>query len=241
MKKKLFIAVGIGAGLLLLALAVLGLFLGTLIKSGVEALAPQMTKTTVTLEDASLSPLSGKGSLSGLTVGNPEGYTTAQALHLGQVEWEIVPRSVFTQAIEIRRVYIRQPQMAYESNLARSNLGDILKNVKAATGGGRPAAEPAPTEEPGSAEGAPASDQKRFIIDLLIIEDAAVEAVILGSHYKLTLPRIELKDIGREQGGVTATEAAYEVLHVVMRQVVQAASDSAKQEGGFSLRKFLGQ
>ena len=70
--------------LVLIAVVVLALlvvvgvhfFLDGAIKRGVETIGPKLTKTQVTLNNVSLSLLSGSGKMKGLVVGNPEGFKT---------------------------------------------------------------------------------------------------------------------------------------------------------------------
>src|SRR5438874_2182334 len=49
-------------------------FLGSIIKKGFETVGPQITKTEMKMDGATLSLLSGSGKLKGLFVGNPEGF-----------------------------------------------------------------------------------------------------------------------------------------------------------------------
>jgi hypothetical protein len=73
MNKKLLILSGIVAALVLAAYVGLEYFLGHVVKAGVNTFGPKITQTKVELTGAVVSPLSGSGTLTGLTVGNPAG------------------------------------------------------------------------------------------------------------------------------------------------------------------------
>ena len=64
MKKFATIAAGLIA-LALVAFFTLQFFLGSIVTAGVNNFAPKLTQTTVVLQSASISPLSGSGTLSG--------------------------------------------------------------------------------------------------------------------------------------------------------------------------------
>jgi uncharacterized protein involved in outer membrane biogenesis len=214
MKKLLIIVlvvVVVGAGLLYLVGSSL---LGSMVKAGVESYAPAITGTPVTLDSARISPLSGSGSISGLAVGNPEGYSTPRSIYFGQVALDIDPWSLTSGAIHVERIHIRQPEFTYERKLTTGNLDQILKNIQEAT-----ASEAATPEE----EGEPV----KMIIDSLIIEEGRVNVSALGFGTGADLPRIELHDIGKEQGGATPQEAALQVMEVVLGKAIAAGLEAA--------------
>ena len=56
---------------LLVAVVVVGLSLGSIVKKGVETVGPQITETTITLDAVNLSLLTGSAGVKNLVVGNP--------------------------------------------------------------------------------------------------------------------------------------------------------------------------
>ena len=81
MKKLLVVVLGLvilGVVLLL----VLSKAIGSGIKAGVETFGPEVTQTPIGLESVDLSAFSGSGEISGLIVGNPEGFNTPHAIKL---------------------------------------------------------------------------------------------------------------------------------------------------------------
>lgn len=71
-----FVKVGLLAlvGVALVSAVVLHLWLGTLIKTGVEQVGPTVTRTSVTLKNVDIGLLAGRAQLEGLAVGNPASH-----------------------------------------------------------------------------------------------------------------------------------------------------------------------
>ena len=67
-------------------------FVGSLAKSAINRYGPQLTQTKVTLAVAQVSPLSGNGTLSGLFVGNPPGWSSDKAFSFAKIHVEVVSR-----------------------------------------------------------------------------------------------------------------------------------------------------
>ncbi len=214
MKKFLIIiaVVVVVAGALVLFMS--SSMLGRAVKAGIETYGPRLTGTPVTLASASVSPWDGEGSLSGLSVANPEGYSDASAIHMGEIALDVEPTSIAGDAIHIERIYVSKPEFNYERTLQGGNLDTILQNIQQATA--------SKEAQPQKAEGEPL----KLIIDSVVIEDGNVSLSAAGFETELPLPRVELKDIGKEQGGVTADQAAMEIMQALLGQVIQVGVDA---------------
>jgi uncharacterized protein YxeA len=60
-------------------------YIDSIVKSGIEVVGSEVLGTRVTVASVSISPLSGNGTIRGLTIGNPEGYTSENIMQLGEV------------------------------------------------------------------------------------------------------------------------------------------------------------
>ena len=100
------------------------------IKTGVETFGPKVTQTPVRLDEVKLSVLSGNGLLSGLYVGNPEGFKSENIFALGQVEVDIVPRSLLSDEIVINKIYIQKPHISYEKTFKSSSRTSVIPQFK---------------------------------------------------------------------------------------------------------------
>lgn len=227
--------------LALLALVlVLGLLLfffgGSLVNDGIRRVVvdygPEMTGTSVALEEVDISAFDGTGRISGLVVGNPPGFTTEKAMSVGEVEVDLVPRSLLGETIEIRRIAIEAPEIVFERAQGTTNLQQIQRNIEEAIG------PPAPEEEP------PAEPGKKLSIEEFVIENAHVTVAGFGMSRDLSLPTIRLTELGTEEGGVPPAEIAREVLQALTREVIRQGQDLGMQflqdpEG--SLKEVQGQ
>ena len=102
------------AGLVVLivaAVVVVVLNLDKGIKTAVETLGPKYTQAEVTLNKVDLSLKSGKGTLSGLVVGNPVGFKTGQAFSLGEISVQVDTSTVTKPVIVIQQIRIMAPEM----------------------------------------------------------------------------------------------------------------------------------
>ena len=136
------------------------------IKTGVEKYGPEVTQTPVRLDDVSLSILSGNGTLTGLYVGNPDGYKSENIFALGQIEVDIDTSTVFSDKIIINKIIIQKPEISYEKTLMSSNIKALMANIDAFTGS-------ADENAPKATEAAPAeaSSSTQVVNKQLVIED----------------------------------------------------------------------
>ena len=220
MKKALLIIVG---SLIILAFAVVigaGFFLGNAVKAGVNKFGPQVTQSKVVLASATLSPFTGTGTLSGLTVGNPAGWSDGQAFSLGQVHLDVAPGSIFQGTIVINELVIDRPEFNYETTLFSSNIKALLANIEQYTGKGSETAR----GKDGSA--------KKFIVKRLRFINGMATVVFSGTSTVVPLPEIKLDDIGVAEGGVSGAQVATVVMRSVLSDVASATASALSKDGG---------
>jgi len=220
MKKLLKYGVLIVLALLLAGYFTMQYFLGGIVKAGVNKFGPSITQTKVQLDGASLSPLSGNGTLTGLAVGNPAGWSSANAFYLGKVHVSMEPFSVFKDHIVIDELVIEKPEFLYETKIVSSNINDLLKNIEKATG--------SKESEPKAKNGQPV----KMVIKKLSIRDGKVTVGLGPSAIPLPLPPIELTDLGTAEGGITPAQVTFAIMRSVTTQVVGAASQALTKLGG---------
>jgi hypothetical protein len=223
--KKLIVRIVLGL-VIILVLAVVGslLFLGPILKRGVEKVGPMIAKVPVKLDSASISLLGGSGTLKGFVVGNPEGYKTSEAMKVGTVFLSIAPGSVLQEKKHVRSIKVEGPEITYETDLKGSNLGKLLDNV----GGSAEQDKKAPTKDQ-------QTSKTKLQVDEFVITGAKVHvnASMLGSG-TVPLPEIRLKDLGQGPDGITPAELSKKVLAAILDETVKAVGANALQlkEGG---------
>lgn len=195
------------------------------IQSGIETFGPKVTQTSVTLADVDLSILSGSGTLKNLNVGNPEGYKSENIFALGQIDLKVDTGSVFSDKIIIDHIIIQQPEIAYEKTFTSSNVKELIKNIEQFTGPSS-GSEPAPGAETGS--------KKQVVIKKLVIENATVFVGALGVGQTVTLPRIEIENIGESGSQMTMAEAMNLIIGKVLQSIGPALANAGDllKDGG---------
>jgi hypothetical protein len=218
--KKFLIVVGCLVAFLLVVFIALEFFLGSIVKAGVNSFGPKITGTTVTLNGAHLSPLTGSGTLTGLAVGNPEGWTADNAFYLGEVHLSLQPFSIFGDHIVIDEIIIDQPEFVYETKIVSSNIGDLMKHIEAFTGSDQGAAPAAKNGKP-----------LKFEVRHFKLTRGKVTVGVGPSAVPLPMPPIELHDLGTKEGGITPGQLTTAVMKSVTGSIITATTEAAGQIG----------
>ncbi len=219
--KKLLLVLGLG-GLILLIGVYIGVayFLGSIVKTGVNSLGPRLTQTKVELASARLSPLTGSGTLSGLVVGNPRGWSDGNAFALGKVHVDVEPFSLFGDAIVVNEISIDEPVFNYETKIVSSNIKDLLKNIEAFTGGG------------GKTEETKQGKSVKFVVKKFRLTNAKATVGVGPTALAVPLPPVSLDNLGVDKGGITADQLATEIMSHVLGSIVTGTANALTQTGG---------
>lgn len=196
------------------------IFLGSIIKAGVNKFAPGITQTKVELAGASVSPLSGSGTLTGLVVGNPKGWSENNLCALGKIHVDIAPLSLLGEHIVIELIEIDAPEFSYETKLVASNVSDLLKSIEQSTGGGKD--KPAAQGE---------SSPVKFAVKKFKLTNGKVRVGVGAGAMTLPMPPIELTDLGTKEGGITPNQLAVAVMRSVTTSIVSATAKAAGEIG----------
>ncbi|MBK8856296.1 MAG: hypothetical protein IPN11_01000 [Opitutaceae bacterium] len=222
MNKKLRLTLAIVLGLAAVVYIGLTFFLGSIVKAGVNRFGPQLTQTKVVLSGAHISPLTGSGNLSGLAVGNPKGWSDANAFYLGKIHLDVEPFSVLGDHIVINELIIDQPEFLYETKIISSNIKDLLKNIEQFTGsGGR---------EPATKSGQPI----KFVVKKFRLTNGTVRLGVGPAALPMPLPPLAMDNIGVAQGGISPDELAGAIMQDVLSGIVQASTQALMKAGSTS-------
>jgi hypothetical protein len=219
--------------LILVVLAIGGaivasMFLGDIVKKGVETVGPRITQVPVKVDEVRLTLLTGSASVKGLVVGNPQGYQTPQAISAGLISVGVNPMSVLSDKIVVRSLHVESPEITFEGGLGGNNLSQILDNVNASA---RNAAKPGAVSTNAPAQTKPS---KKLEVDDLLITGARVHVSLTdlgGKEMTLPLPPIHLVNLGKNGEGITATELTRSVLDAVVTATLKAVSKSGTDLG----------
>lgn len=212
--------------LIVVGVAAVAYFFSSLVNdgivTGVNEYGPRFTQTAVTLDSADISVLGGSGTLSGFFIGNPKGFTGDKAFYLGEVSVDLDVKSLMSDQILIHKIHIKSPEINFEQTLSGNNLKTIQKNIQKVSQATQAAqADPAETTETESEGG------KKVIIEQFIVEGGVVDVTLLGQSLSVPIPRMELNNIGKEEGGITTVEAATLFTTELINNVIAAVGDAS--------------
>jgi uncharacterized protein involved in outer membrane biogenesis len=221
--KKILIRIVLGVAVLgIIAVICMALFINSIVKKGIETAGPKATQAPVTVESVSLSILSGSGKVTGLNVGNPEGFKTPMAIKAGSASVQVQPSSLLSGKLIVKSVRVEAPEITLEAGLKGSNLGALLANVEAYTGGG------------GQAKPAEKSGERKLQVDDFVITGAKVNlsmTLMGGKAATVPLPDIHLTNLGTGPEGISAGELTQKVLKEIVESVTKAAGSALGKTG----------
>ncbi|QHI68291.1 DUF748 domain-containing protein [Tichowtungia aerotolerans] len=222
--KKILSIIGIVIVVLLVGVM---LFLGNIIKAGIETVGPKVAGVPMTVEKVRVNPLTGLVHVKALVIGNPEGFKTPSAMELGEFKLNISLASLMSDTVVINEILIDAPEITYEKSLKSSNLAELQKNLTPEETG-EPKEEIA--EEPKKEKGS----SKKVVIEDFQLNNAKVNVTITalgGKKMTLPLPAIQMTDIGKDSGGASPAEVVSEVFGSVRDAVTKAVAAGADIAG----------
>lgn len=194
---------------LVLAVGVAFFYIDSIVKSGIEIVGSEVLGTKVTVSSVSISPLNGKGTISGLTIANPEGFTSKNIMQLGEVTVALNIGSLTSDVIEIAEVTVIEPLITYETKITTDNMRALLANLPS-------------TSESDVAEDANGAAGKGIVIKEFNLIGAQVNLVASIIEQSFTLADINLTDIGTENQAATVSQALEVVLRALSRALLNA-------------------
>jgi hypothetical protein len=190
--------------------------LDLIVKMALEHYGPQVTGASFKVGEVKISPRDGRGLLKDVEIGNPPGFASPRAARLGEIRLGIDPLTITDAVVHLSELAIISPTITYERNDKATNLDAIQKNMEAyiQKSGGPSDNRPAEAK----------AGRRKFIIDRLVIRGAKVtmtNASLRGQGVSFDLPDIDLRDVGKRQGGATATEIGNMVTGVIQQRIAQ--------------------
>ena len=197
--------------------------LGKIVKTGINTVVPQVTKCEAHVEDVNFNVFGGKFEIKNLVIKNPEGYKTDHAFALGHIFVNVNMGSLMSDVIEIDQVLIDAPEITYEVGLGNSNLNTILENVNSSL--------PSSDEEKKEEKEEKKEGGKKVVVNLVKVTNGkiGVSAKIAGGmEAPIVLPDIEIKDLGKKEGGISMVQAAAITLKTTLLSIFDVLKSSGK-------------
>jgi len=212
--RRVLVVLAVLAGVLVLGALLAYNSLDLIVRAALEHWGPDVTGVKVEVAGVEISPRDGRGRISGLDVGNPAGFSGARAVRFGEVRLAIDPATVTSGVVHVRELAVESTQVTYERGDKATNLDAIQRNIEAYA---------KRTEAQGDGKGiGGAGVKRRFVIDRLTIRKARVLMTtrgLGGQGLTFDLPDVELRDLGKRQGGLTASQVAAVVASTLRQRI----------------------
>ena len=254
MKKALKVILWSVGGLLavlLVLVATMPLWVGTIARPIVNGIVPNITKTSFNIGHLYVNPWTGRVEVGDFLLGNPDGYSDPRAVELKSLVFDLDMTKMIGDAYEVEEVTVDGLFVSYaiggENNV--DNIKQILINVaggkekydaqqarKAALKAEQTAKDEAAKEAAEKAaevakeeieEEEEEDKPMKFIIDRFTLRDVKVKVQVIT----LPVPNFTLTDIGKDSGGASLGD----ILDDVWASILSGASslgDGAKTLGG---------
>lgn len=187
-----------------------------LVADAVQTYGSAATKTDVSVSGVDLALTEGTGTLSGLTIGNPEGYETDYAVRIDETELTLDLASLSSDVPVVSEMLLTGAHINAEQIGDATNLTDIQELMSSSDGS------------------AQSTSEGRIVIDRFRLANARVTLTseLLNEPEELMLEDVVVNGVGRG-GGATYSEAAEAILTPILgaaRTAVQARLRSAAGE-----------
>lgn len=233
--------IGIFVVVILLVLAA-GVFflvgnLDSLVKKAIEKYGSEAAGTKVTVSSVHIDLGQARGTVDGLAVANPNGFTGKILFRLGEITLQLDPASLTGTQPTVNEIRIVEPQLHFEVNgTGQTNLAVFKKGLAA---GGSP--------ESGKEGGQ--SGETRLRVRKLVIANAGADidlTAVGGKAYKGQLPPLTMTDLGGRQGvtpqqlgRIVLTALTDELEKEAARRGIDAALQQQLEKAGGKLQRKL--
>ena len=208
------------------------LFLGNLdglVESTIEEVGTELAGSEVALDDVQLDLASGSASLLGLTIANPEGYSSDHALALKRVTVAIDPASLAKPVLRLNEVVVRGARLNVEQQGNRSNLSDLLDQLQKddnAAGEG--------TESAGDS-----TDVRLFLKRFVFANTRATLLSEESGKQVIKVPDVKRNNVGDPEQGLSPEQLGDALLEAVLEEVEAAVAEHLAQAAGNALKNKL--
>jgi uncharacterized protein involved in outer membrane biogenesis len=198
--------------------------LGGVVKGLIEDVGTETTGTRVKVQDVQLSLTEGSGTVSGLTVANPEGFSKANLFEMDSIGMTIDAGSLTEDVYVINKLTIDGARILAEQVGGGTNIQALMNGMSSDEG------EVSAGTDESASEILLAVEEITFINGKI-----KLQSDVLGAQ-DLALPDFTLRDIGTRESGLTPDELSEEIASEVLGEVkdaVMASKDRRKSFRGF--------
>ena len=190
--------------------------LDSIVAGVVEDVGSDVLKTEVRVSGMAIRLKEGKVGIAGLSVANPEGYSSAKLFDMEGIDVELDLGSLSEDVLVIESILIHNPQISFEADAdGGSNMQTLMDNMDSG---------------PDDTDDVAVGEEKKIIINRFEISGGDVNAITPlepGEVTHIALPGIKMSDIGRRKGGVTPEVAAERITRELVKEIISAATKAS--------------
>jgi hypothetical protein len=195
--------------------------LDSLVKQAIETVGTEVVGTNVRVDQVSIALDEGRGEIAGLRIANPRGFPDGSALELSLIALDLDVQNISAELVTLESIIVAGARINAVQGSGGNNLQALLDNIRRSSDGGG-----------SSSSGTDDGPDTKLIIDEFRFEDAQVSVAVTGlpGGRSASVPDVVLRDIGRQSNGVTASEAARQILEPLVQQSMEAGISVSRQE-----------
>ncbi|UZE96803.1 AsmA family protein [Alkalimarinus alittae] len=171
--------------------------LNSIVKEQVEKHGSSALQTTVKVGGVNIKLLDGLGEITGFSIANPKGFSSATAIGFDTVRLDIGTENITEMPIVIEEILIDSVTTLYELDAqGKGNLNVLLDQIKAQSTHTK-------SESKASADESSSTSDIRIVVKKLVVKDTqlALDLTALGQkRYDETLPTFSIANIGGSEG-----------------------------------------
>jgi hypothetical protein len=190
-----------------------------IVAGAIEKVGSEVTGVPVRVSAVSISLKEGTGEIRGLTIGNPDGFSSDHALRLNSIRIVLDTSTITSDPVRIKQISVDGSELVAEVSVGSGiNLAKINDNLKTGADG----------SEPSSGESA----GPKLVIDQFDFTNAAMTVKTPVSQDKSQkLGDVHVRNIGEGSGGATPAQVGVQLLRPVLQEAVKAARKEAGNLG----------
>lgn len=223
---------------LVLAVAGAGVYLlqnlDGIVKGLIEEIGTETVGQKVSVADVKIKLGEGSASISGLTVANPPGYSNEPVFSLDNISVSIDAGSITGPVYVINEISVDGVSVLAEQKGVSTNVQALLDGMPSAEG-----REAAPAESSAGSDVLLAIGQVNFANGSMELRSDQFE------NQKVELKRLNLRNLGTPENGLTPEQIGYEVTNQLVDQIKDAVTDAiaqyAKKEAEKKVREKIGE
>lgn len=217
-------AIKIIAGLVIAIIVIIGILLAVtlsnlnrIVEEVIETTGSSSLQTAVNVSGVDIKLTEGHGTINGLTIANPKGYSDANVLAIGSVGLQLDLESVAEEVKVIKDVFVDGVKLrAEQKNIKDTNIQTLIDNIQ--TGSGK--------ANTNSSDSTATGEDARLMIETLRFGESEItlETENYGSRV-FTLPAYSQSNIGNKSQGLTPAEVGQVIMNSLLAKVKAAVKD----------------